>query len=39
MLLQQADTLEIVVHKHGKHAIVGGPEATSSRTFTRRRTS
>jgi radical SAM superfamily enzyme YgiQ (UPF0313 family) len=32
MLLQQADTLEIVrlAHKHGKHAVVGGPDATSS---------
>jgi radical SAM superfamily enzyme YgiQ (UPF0313 family) len=32
MLLQQADTLEIVrlAHKHGKRAVVGGPDATSS---------
>ena len=32
MLLQQADTLEIVTlaHKHAKHAVVGGPDATSS---------
>jgi radical SAM superfamily enzyme YgiQ (UPF0313 family) len=32
MLLQQADTLEIVglAHKHGKHAVVGGPDVTSS---------
>jgi radical SAM superfamily enzyme YgiQ (UPF0313 family) len=32
MLLQQADTLEIVTlaHKHAKHAVVGGPDVTSS---------
>ena len=32
MLLQQADTLDIVrlAHRHGKHAVVGGPDATSS---------
>jgi radical SAM superfamily enzyme YgiQ (UPF0313 family) len=32
MLLQQADTLEIVrlAHRHGKHAAVGGPDVTSS---------
>jgi len=32
MLLQQADTLEIVrlAHKHGKYAAVGGPDVTSS---------
>jgi radical SAM superfamily enzyme YgiQ (UPF0313 family) len=32
MLLQQADTLEIVrlAHEHGKHAVVGGPDVTSS---------
>lgn len=32
MLLQQADTLEIVrlAQRHGKHAVVGGPDATSS---------
>src|SRR6201999_1285890 len=32
MLLQQADTLDIIrlAHKHGKHTVVGGPDATSS---------
>ncbi len=32
MLLQQADSLEIVrlAHKHGKYAVVGGPDVTSS---------
>ncbi len=32
MLLQQEDTLQIIrlAHKHGKHTVVGGPDATSS---------
>ncbi|HEX3503946.1 MAG TPA: B12-binding domain-containing radical SAM protein [Xanthobacteraceae bacterium] len=32
MLLQQEDTLKIIrlAHKHGKHTVVGGPDATSS---------